>query len=242
MAVCLCVSCARYAGLPRWGRVRKVDADAAEASLLLKEYGKAGKPKRVKDIYANAVVTMKSGTTAAKSSQSDSADEFALSNADMKAVTREVRAVDRHARFFFFLNGKSLIDDETNADLERAFASGQRGLIFNFASKLWRVDFDRMKMTNLLTGQSVIIEREASRPPALLKSAFPLEDSAYMEKHGLCVPSSIPRVVPVFFATSSSSSEVSPRLDWPMHVRVRCGCCAGTERCLNDTDQKSSKT
>ena len=174
--------CARYAGLPRWGRVRKVDADAAEASLLLREYGKAGKPKRVKDIYANAVVAMKSGTT-----KSDATDKFALSNADMKAVTREVRTVDRHARFFFFLNGKSLIDDETNADLERAYASGQRGLIFNFASKLWRVDFDRMKMTNLLTGQSVIIEREASRPPALLKSAFPLEDSAYMEKHGLYV-------------------------------------------------------
>ncbi len=44
--------------------------------------------------------------------------------------------------------------------------------MFNYASKLWRVDFDRMKMTNLLDGTSVVIEREASRPAALIKSAY----------------------------------------------------------------------
>jgi hypothetical protein len=41
-----------------------------------------------------------------------------------------------------------------------------------FASKLWRVDFDRSKMIDLLDGRTVPFEREASRPAALVKSAY----------------------------------------------------------------------
>jgi len=60
-----------------------------------------------------------------------------------------------------------------------------RGLIFNYASKLWRADFDRMKIINLLDGQRHTIEREASRPPALIKSAYAHEDSVRMMWYAL---------------------------------------------------------
>jgi len=107
-----------YAGAPRWGKVRKSDADAAEASLLMREYGKAGKPKRVKDIYAKAVVTMHSAKSKSKNCVP------APSNADIKAITREPQQFDKNAKYFFFINGKSVFDDDTCLDLERAYSSG----------------------------------------------------------------------------------------------------------------------